>query len=173
MRTITVPKSDLKILLILAGSIAFICVACWLATTGHVRHVTHGKMLVITYVGIPFFSLCGIAAIVRLLDRRPALVVDDRGITNHASFFAAGAIPWADIDRLEKVIFSGQEMIAVHLKDVDAFTRTLSLPKRLFMRANVKAGYAPISIPKVILPIGIDPILELMSAYLAASRGRG
>jgi hypothetical protein len=173
MQTITVPKSTAKLLLILTGSLALIGVTCWLATSGHVHRVNHGKMLVLVYVGIPVFALCAIAALLRLVDPRPALIIDAQGITHRASILSPGAIRWADISRLEKVVSNNQELIAVHLKDVDAFTRNLALPKRLFMRMNAKTGHAPITIPKTILPIGLDPIYELMCAYLGAAGGEG
>lgn len=55
------------------------------------------KTTVEAVVGVPFFGACGLFALSRLLWRKPAIIIDNDGLTDHASGASLGFIPWSDI----------------------------------------------------------------------------
>jgi uncharacterized membrane protein YccF (DUF307 family) len=65
--------SRLKTLLVLLGSIAFVVIGIWIATPEVARGVATWKVVISSYVGVPFFAACGLSTRPtgwRAIDRR-------------------------------------------------------------------------------------------------------
>src|SRR5262245_38170615 len=90
--------SRVKTFLVLLGSIVFVVLGVWIAESGIARGPAALEGFIASYVGIPFFSACGLYAAYRLLRRRPALEIDWMGITDAASALGVGRLSWEEID---------------------------------------------------------------------------
>ena len=78
--------SRTKMSLLLLGSIAFVVIGIWIGTSGVMRWVLIGEVVLATYAGVLFFAACGLYAAYRLAIRRPALEIDPAGITDAKTY---------------------------------------------------------------------------------------
>ncbi|HEY0098887.1 MAG TPA: STM3941 family protein, partial [Pyrinomonadaceae bacterium] len=95
--------SRTKILLLLLGAFAFVAAGIWMFSLGDASIQSQRRFNEPLYVrglglaAILFFGSCGLYALKKLFDRKPALVFNSSGIVDNASSVAAGLIPWSDV----------------------------------------------------------------------------
>lgn len=155
---VVVYLSRFKLGLILLGSLVFVALGVVLALAAEERGIAFWKVVVVSYVGVPFFSYCALFSAWRLLFRRPALVIDARGITDAASAFGVGHVGWDEVERVLLYNVSGQAMLGIFPLDTARFLARLPLHVRLVARLNLALGWAPINLPQV----GLDmPLVDL------------
>lgn len=155
---LVVYPSRIKLGLILVGSLVFVALGVHVARVAEERGIDFWKVVVVSYLGVPFFAYCAAFSAWRLLVRRPALVIDSSGITDAASAAAVGHLAWDEVDRLVLYNFRGQAMLGIFPRDLDRFFERLPLHVRLVARLNLAMGCAPINLPQV----GLDmPLLDL------------
>jgi len=155
---VVVYPSRIKLGLILLGSLAFGAFGVVIALAAEERGIAFWKVVVVSYLGVPFFSYLALFSAWRLLFRRPALVIDSSGITDAASAFGVGHVGWDEVDRLLLYVVSGQSMLGIFPLDAPRFLARLPLHVRLVARLNLALGWAPINIPQVGLGM---PLVDL------------
>jgi hypothetical protein len=160
--------SRLKGILVLMGALALIAGAVAIAAFREEMGVGLALSALVIYVGIPFFSAGAVYALYRLIVTRPAVVVDDEGITDNASAMGVGFIAWDEIERIAVYKFNGQSMLGIHPKDLSAVLARQGWLKRNLIRTNGWLGCAPINIPQVVLPIKVDELATRMAHSFAA-----
>jgi hypothetical protein len=122
-------------------------------------------VLIVSYIGIPFFGVCAGFALYRLILPCPALVVDNEGIIDRASALAVGFISWDEIKRIMPYTYMGQAMLGIEPKDLSTVLARQGWLKRCLIRMNLRLGCAAINIPQVILPITIDELAGRMMLH--------
>jgi hypothetical protein len=81
---------------------------------------------------VVFFGLIGALFGYRAIDRRPRVIIDEKGIVDLRS--SVGAIPWAEISDA-KIVFAGRvDFIYITVRDADRWRAKLSVINRLFWR---------------------------------------
>jgi hypothetical protein len=88
MERVIVRSSYLRWVLMLIGALGFVA--------GGVFILKIGDNGLAAWGGIVFFGACALMAIVQILDRRPRLVIDERGILDRT--LKVGVIEWHDIE---------------------------------------------------------------------------
>ena len=154
--------SRAKMTLVLLGAIAFVVAGVWIATSDATRNVPFWEVFIASYVGVPFFSACGLYAAYRLVRRRPALELDSTGITDAASGLGAGRLSWDEIDHVVLYKYQGQSMLGIVPKDLEAFMNRQSSVRRSLTKLNLKLGCAPINIPQVGLRMKLAELAEIL-----------
>src|SRR4026208_2291892 len=147
-----------KLLLLAAGALMFVVLGIYLAQNQESMGVSLWKVIIASYVGVPFFSLCLVYAIYRLAVRRPAVVVNHEGIFDNASVAGAGLLRWEEIANIFPYDYMGQRMLGINLVNEAAILARQPAIKRALTRMNKKIA-APFAIPQNPLPISVGELL--------------
>ena len=95
---------------------------------------------VVGWSSIVFFGGCALIGVWQLVDRRPRIVVDDRGILDRT--LRVGVIEWADIEHLH---LSG-DFVCLELRDPAKYTCRLSPVFRRLAALNRSLDFPELSI---------------------------
>jgi len=144
------------------GSIAFVVIGVWIGTPGVARGLATWKVIVASYVGVPFFAACGLYAAYRLVSHRPALEIDSAGITDSASSVGAGRLRWDEVDHVVLYKYSGQAMLGIVPTNLDIFLSRQPVARRILTKLNLALGCAPINVPQVGLSMKVAELASLL-----------
>lgn len=112
-----------------------------------------------------FFGACAVFALGRLLRPRPALIIDERGITDNASAVGAGFIGWKEIAGAGISLGTSRFLVIV-LHNPEVVLARPPLLKRKVMAANLGLVGSPVAIPGH-MTMPLEKILEHIQAKLA------
>jgi hypothetical protein len=157
----TVYQASLRRTVLLAlASLAFVAGSVWLLASH--RSI---KAEIAGAAGVLFFGLAAVVVIYRLVRRRPELVITDGGFA-HRTW---GRVAWSQVRavgiREVRVRNATQPMIEVVLHDAEAHVAGAPVATRTLMRANQRAGFAPINISAVTLPVPLTEVLAEMRRH--------
>lgn len=173
--SIEIGLSKRKIVLLLAGSLAFIAIGLWFVISPpRFENTLFDNPLLIFATGVAstiLFSIFGFIAAKKLLDNKPGLVIDKNGILDQSSGVSAGHIPWSDIQEIKITQVYNQKfiMIIVHNPN-DYITRQPSVFKRKAMEINFKTYGSPISITANTLQCDFDELQALLQTHLQINK---
>jgi len=171
---VAIPLSKTKLLLMLAGSLAFVAIGLWfvIAPPNFRNSYWAARAGVAGAAGIVVFGLFAFFLARKLRDSRPGLVVSNRGFYDNASATPAGEVLWDDVTGFDVMQIQGQRMIVVLVKNPEEYIeRQTSAFKRKLMSMNANMAGSPISISANSLQIGFDELLALLIARLDAHHG--
>ncbi|NMO96553.1 STM3941 family protein [Paenibacillus lemnae] len=117
--------------------------------------------MIITIIGavtILFFGLCLIYLIARAVNRKPALIINEEGITDHSSYVEGGLIRWHEIEDVTLYEMMNQRMIGIKLLNPDAFLSQQKGFKKLLMRANKGMVSAEVNISGSAISENLDKV---------------
>jgi hypothetical protein len=122
-------------------------------------------IVLISYIGVPFFAL-GLAFLMyRAMVPKPLLVIDETGILDHASMIGVGLIRWEEIERMVPYEVMGVQLLGIVPTNPEHIIARVNPLKQMLLRANMKPGYPLISIPESILPMKIDVLIRQLKHY--------
>lgn len=119
--------------------------------------------LPVIWVGACFFPACTLYGLIRLLRRRPCLVIDERGITDRASATSFGFVGWDEIVGFRCVEFSKQKFLVVEPVHTDEILERLPRWKRWVKRMDIALLGSPICMPQSMLPMPVDELCQAMA----------
>lgn len=160
---ITIRFSKVKWIAIAVLTCAVAAGCAFMAThpDGSSRH----SPLYVQTVSIAVMLICGavaVVAVVRLLDRKPGLVIDRQGFDDRSHFDSVGRVDWADVRELRVMTVGRKRMLAVDVHDRGRFARRGNLLRR-FMRM------APIGGPVVLgsggLDVDFDTLVQIVRRF--------
>jgi hypothetical protein len=163
---VVIYPSRAKMSLVLLGSMAFVAIGVWIGTPGVARGLEIWKVVIASYVGVPFFAACGLYAVYRLATHRPALEIDSTGIADAASAVGAGRLSWDEVDHVVLYKYSGQSMLGIVPRNLDIFLSRQPVVRRSLTRLSLALGCAPINVPqkdrkfKLLWPSGAPPGMQ-------------
>lgn len=152
-----------------------ICIPCYilfwnffLNPEDHItsRHKSPFIICIIGFLGVLFLSI-GIFVLLKMFVRKnPALIIDEKGITDYTTFVSIGLILWEDITAIKGRKVKSDYLITIHVKNKKKY---LALSKNRFqtymMKLNSKYFRSPIHINSSGLQCKHD---ELMAIILKA-----
>ncbi|MED4083202.1 hypothetical protein P4637_20695 [Halalkalibacterium halodurans] len=162
-----------RMLLLSILSLAFVAGSIWVALNQEsileeargITSVTAPFLPVVVAVSIPFFSLCTVYLVYRLVKPKPSLRIDQEGIYENASFVGVGQIRWDEIERIVMYSVMGQKMIGIIPKDFEPFLERQSGVKRALLNMNKKKDI-PVSIPQNASDIPLEAVLEFAQQFI-------
>lgn len=162
-----------RTLLLSILSLAFVAVLVWAAfnrdTIGEnaqgITTVIAPILPLILVIGIPFFSLCTVYLLYRLVKPKPSLRIDKEGIYENASLASVGLIRWDEIERMGMYSLAGQKMIGIVPTDFEPFLQRQSGVKRSLLSANKNKEF-PISIPQNASEVPLESVLEFARQFI-------
>jgi hypothetical protein len=160
MDDVVIYQRKLKTLLIAAVSLLFVAIGFYLADGLDAMRLPLWVIVVTSYVGIPFFGLCFVYALYRLLSPKAAVVISREGIFDNASAVGAGMLKWEEIAEIYTYDFMRQRMLGIVPKDAEAVIARQPLFKRILARLNRGLVQAPFNIPQNTLSIPVDELLK-------------
>src|SRR5699024_9318838 len=66
---------------------------------------------------ILFFGMCFVFIVKQLFSKKPALLIDEKGITDWSSAIQVGLIEWEEIEDTRLIVYSGQKFLAIYTYD--------------------------------------------------------
>jgi hypothetical protein len=160
MNEVAIYPKKVKLVAIAIGALVFVILGFYVAQNRAPMGLPLWKIVVISYVGIPFFGLCLVYAIYRLLVPKPAVVISAEGIFDNASAVGAGMLRWEEIADIFAYDFMGQRMLGIIPVNEEVVLGRQSRLKRVMAKMNKGIAAAPFNIPQNVLPISIDELFS-------------
>jgi len=123
-------------------------------------------------LGWVFFGLALLFFITRLVQRVPALIVNQSGIFDKSSGISSYFLRWEEIDSIYISSIGRQRFLSIKLNDPEAFLSRQSAIKAKLMRANIKLVGAPVNISASTLPMKLDELVATIQQKSRAARVR-
>lgn len=123
--------------------------------------------LVVMILGVPLFGVGMVMAVMRMIDKRPVLEVDDRGITS--TYANYGLIEWKDIALLRTAEMQASlttklRFLVIVPKNFEALAARLD-PKAQKRARNSMKQWNGIAIPMQGLPFRSEDVLGAVCEY--------
>lgn len=180
MDRIEIPFSKVKLKKLLAFSILFMLIGCWLAFADPqidnaafnnpiVKGVAAYGSIIMGLFGTYFFTK-------KLFDKQPGLILDEQGIFDNTSAFRFGLIPWSDISEIyassiQASLASKQHFIALRLVDPEKYILKEKNPiKKKLLQANARSLGSPIHISANGINIDHNELLIITKNYFEKYR---
>jgi len=161
---VAIPLSKGKVLLFLAGAVAFVAVGIFLWSIAETQDRYNALYVkVVALVSMAGFGLSGVYFCIKLFDGRPGLIIDAEGIVDNSSGVAAGRIPWSEIVGLSITTIRRASFVTVHVTDPYKYVERAGALKRMIHSVNIKMVGSPINISSVELRIPFDELVRLLS----------
>ena len=125
----------------------------------------------ILYLGAPVIGLLFIYLCYRLLNPKPAVVINREGIFDNASPFGVGLIRWEEIKSVFTYQVMNNSLLGIIPVDLDAIIARQSAIRRFFFKLGGKGSPAPFAIPGSVLPMTAEELLKKIQAYQRARSG--
>lgn len=148
-----------KLALLALGALAFVVAGLWLGGVFGDMDLSQGLVVITTYIGVPFFGLCLVYLLYRLVVRKPALIVSAEGIVDNASATGAGPVGWDEMHEILPTEVSGKPMLGIVPRDEEQILDRQNPLKRFIMSVNRNMTGFVILIPETALPMSIDELL--------------
>jgi len=114
-------------------------------------------------IAIIFFGGICISAIKKIVDKRPGLRIDEKGIMDNSSGVSPGLVVWEHIIGIRKIKVSGTRFLLIDVRNPEKYIQdTKKRIKRQVMKANAKKYGTPISISSNGLSITFKKLEELI-----------
>lgn len=117
---------------------------------------------VIGAVSIVFFGTLCVFTFLFLLDNKPAIIVNETGITDYSTAIGVGHIKWEDITHFSIRKVFNQRFIIVHVKNPELYINKVSGTKKWLRKRNNTMYGSPISIPENNVKHGFDDLYNLL-----------
>jgi hypothetical protein len=157
---VVIYPSRARIFLVFLGSLAFVALGFFLWKNW--QETEGPRALVAAVAGIGFFGLGAVFALVKLISRQPALVINSSGF-----MFGKYSLHWDEVESIyissmRVSAFSTQRFISVRLKRPEEFlSRQPALMARL-MKANMGLTGAHVNISANVLPMKPEDLVATM-----------
>lgn len=149
--------------IVMLGFISFIFVVIGALLIVSSSSWSQGDGLLFKTIGIItliIFGLCFIYYINVLINRKPALIVSEKGIFDDSSFIGAGLVRWEEIESLDFVNFSGQLFLGIKTYDPNLIVNRSKGVRRILNKLNKGLVEAQVNIPVKILSCSTDELIE-------------
>jgi hypothetical protein len=140
------------------GSVAFAAAGAWMISTGEPVNVVMGA------VGVAFFGIGVVVLGVHLINP-VSLRIDEEGYRDRSSFATPGRVLWSDVSTVSIEHVGSQRFLAITISQPDMVISRAGMLRRLVMRANNMAGFAPVNIAESMLPYPLETLIETMRRY--------
>jgi hypothetical protein len=165
-KKIEIPLSKTKLILMLLVSILFIVLGIKFALTPEQFISFRFRSIeFVEIIGIITVFFCGSALIyilIKLLDKKPGLILDKKGITDNSSAVSVGLILWIDIISIRTGKIKSTSFLILEVKNPDEYIEKCSKFKQLLLKANYKMYGTPITISSTGLKSNFDSLEQLI-----------
>ena len=158
MEKLIIKNARWKHVLLLIASVAFVVAG--------VAMVIEGNWF--GWVGITFFGAGALVFVWQIVDERPRLVIDERGVLDRT--LGVGWIDWLDIEAARVMSIAGNDFIALELRNPEKYWVRLSNVKRAMASANRRLGFSDFNLNLSGVEAKTEEVFELLMKFCARAR---
>ena len=159
MTPITYYQDRTVLLVYTVGSCIFISLLLWLLSG---PNNLGSKIFLSTLIYI--FSLALFFSLKSYLSNKPLLIIDSDGITDNASAFSTGFVPWSDITYLSVTnATKNHKYLNLHVKNPETYINRLNSQNSTLIKKNPNLNDYTLKIPDVLLPVSADELLKIIN----------
>lgn len=169
--TIEIAFSKGRITKMLIGFLVFVLLGLWLIIYQPSISNTVFNSPIIKYgvaaAAILFFGFTLVYSVIKLVDKKPGLVIDKDGIFDNSTATAVGLIPWNDIKGVSTVKVMKQEFVVISVNNPDHYiSKQKNVLKRKSMEYNRNNYGSPITISANVLNCDASELVEIIEKEL-------
>lgn len=153
MDMLVIQPSRTKWSALLLLAIGFVALGLWL--------VLAGTSVLVGWVNVAFFGFCAVTFARQLADRRPRIVVDDKGVTDNT--LGVGCIEWGDIVSTELRRIPGNTFLCLELRQPSKYLSRMSPVVREMTQANKALAFTELSVNLMGVKGDPDAISDLIA----------
>lgn len=160
-----------RAVLVLAICAGFVLAGLWIHDLPRVDPV---KKFIACYIGGVFFSLLGLAVVIRMVLRVPSLVIDADGLILPNFLVGSYRLHWNEVSGFGVVELKRNRMLGIKLADPAKTLRRLGMQLRVIAWFNtIICGY-PFAVPQSTLPVSLDQVIQgvALFSHLSSTRTR-
>ena len=156
-----------KFLYQLMGALFFmvISVVLWIFSGGE-SFVLNGIMKLAAAMGIVFFGFAFIVIALKLIDVKPALIIDSAGIRDNSSFVSVSFIPWHEVMEMKFIDVKGNKFCLLFVQNPDKIINNETGIKKWLMKLNYNMYGTPVTIATNALLYQVTDLEELFNSFL-------
>lgn len=140
---LNIPQKKTKLWISLLGAICFVSMGIFVLSK---PHSTHSWAPIFGWASILFFGLTGTLSSKKLLDTRPALIINDKGIWDNTTFTQVGLITWNSITQITHQKIVNNHFIFIYTKDPEVYLNKVSGISLRILRKNQQGFGTPFTI---------------------------
>ncbi len=163
---IEIPLSKRNLAFMLLGAVGFVVAGLFLLlmpTEDGLFADTTAIPRLAGLAGVVFFGFIGYLIGRRFFGRRPGLVIDERGITDHSSGVSVGLVEWADIQEMATTRIVTEPFLVLRTAEPEKYiARAPNALIRRAMQANYRMTGSPLNLSARSLPISFEELVELI-----------
>lgn len=158
-----IPLSRFKNILLVLGALLFIVLGFLIISLHVFRELYHHLFLQIAgYSAIIFFGMCLIVGLKKLFDKKPGLIINDKGIFDNSSGISIGLIPWNNITFIRTNEIISSKFLLIGISNAENIINSQNAFKRFWMKSNYKIYNTPIAISSGCLRIKFDELEKIL-----------
>ncbi|PID89925.1 MAG: hypothetical protein CSA97_05575 [Bacteroidetes bacterium] len=159
----TIPLSRRKLLLAVGGVLLFVVAGVWLILKEdfsiHSRFYGYEWLAkTIGVVAILWFGPMGLYLLWKLFDRRPGVVIEERGIIDNGNATSVGLIAWGDIVGIARQDGKKARILLVMVRNPEEYIARGNRVQRYLMRSNMRWYGTPLSVSVASLGCSLDEL---------------
>lgn len=155
-----------KLILLGFGSFLFVVLGVIFAFNQVELGISLFAVIIASYIGVPFFGLCFLYYVKRIIIRKPSLVVNKDGITDNSSLISIGLMKWSEIERIYLYDYMGQKFIGIIPYDYQSIISNIHPMKKAVINMNKRMIEAPINIVQNTVSVPLEQIIEYSKEYI-------
>jgi hypothetical protein len=156
----------------LLSSIVFVIAGLWLLIE---QPITDNPIInnpVVKYgaasAALLFFGFATIFYLLKLIDKRPGIVINEEGLFDNSGAVSVGLVPWPDIKRVFIARVMKQEFLIIEVTNPeDYLNRFKNFFKKKGMQYNVKNYGSPVAISTNGLKCDVNELVIIVNERLA------
>ncbi|WP_281235268.1 STM3941 family protein [Flavobacterium gelatinilyticum] len=114
------------------------------------------------FASVSFFGLCLLFILFKILDKKPALIINENGITDNSNYSSVGLIAWSKIKGIRTQQVMSTKFLLIDVSDPKEFIDKGSRLKASFMKANLKMHGTPVLITSNTLNYNFSDLEKLL-----------
>lgn len=167
----TIPLSRIKIIILLIGGVLLIGASIFMVVNiieGNggkisIDLVSSSFSILIGVFGVLFFGVCISFMLIKLFDRRPGLIIDEFGITDHSNATSVGLIEWEDITGFRSMKVSSTKILIIETNQPEKYIqKAKNSIAKMAMKANNRHYGSPLSVISNSLAINFDKLERIV-----------
>lgn len=146
MRTIEIPLNKNRIILHLIISIIIIFIATTFAYYIYLDGKISLTLTIVLVIGIPYLIYYFLTNLNKIINKKPGLVLDNRGVLDSLGFSEIGIISWENITEAKIIKHNFSEYLIIKVKNNEIIVSKLNGLKKNFTQKYIEIYGGPIVI---------------------------
>lgn len=171
--TLQIPLSKNKIVLSSIGSLVFVIMGIWFIIDFAAMQTRFPPFLIrlAGFVTVLFFGGTFAFSIKKFFDKKPGLIIDEKGIIDNTSGVSIGLIEWKSITGFRSKQIMSTRILLIDTNDPEKFVAKASGLKARIMRTNYNMYGTPLAIGSTTLKYNFDDLETLLKTAMIKNKG--